>query len=311
MRRLLAVFAVLVAVWITSIACGFSSENGPTAPVTVNELEAAAALEEAAARTAAIAFLQAYVDAPSDGVDRLRKLSAARDLRRWARWLGVQNREFPGRQVGQLELSAVRGSSRVPIEERPGDLVRDIDVDATATFRLTPRMGDALVTSRSLNGPVRVVHTGPGQWLIFEFTRDGIPLTRGFEVLRPPVVDRLSGLTVTLDSFVSVPVWQFDLVVRLRTAPVTLDASDAMLVDRAGAVIARANVVTRSIATVRPTGEVQGLVTFDPLSSSHGLTLRLGFRADHRGDQPTRVVELALSGRIDPVPITAPSSPGP
>ena len=303
MRRLLAVFAVLVAVYTTSAACGFSSEGGPTGPVTVNELEAAAALEEAAARTAAIAFLQAYVDAPHDGVARLRELSAARDLRRWARWLGVQNRELPGRQDGELELSAVGGSTRVPIEARPGDLVRDIEVDATAWFRLTPRTGEPLVTSRVLDGPVRVVHTGPGQWQVFEVTRDGVPLTREFEVLRPPITARSGGLTVTLDSFVSVPVWQFDLIVHPEATPITLDASDAELIDRAGVVVARANVVTRSIAAPRRPGDVEGFVTFDPLSSSRGLTLRLRFIADHR----EHVVKLELTGRIDPLPVAAPS----
>jgi hypothetical protein len=293
---------MLLAASTASAACG--SSEAPRAPVTTDQLEPAAALEETAARTAAIEFLHAYVDAPQDGIGRLRELSAARDLRRWARWLGVQNRELPGRLVGRLELSAVGGSVRVPIEDRPGDLVRDIEVVATASFRLTPKTGDDVATSRILDGPMRVVHTGPGRWLVFELTRDGIPLTRTFEVVTPPITDRSGGrLSVTVDSFVSVPVWQFDLVVRLDGRPITLHRSDAMLIDRTGDVVARANVVTRSIARVREGGEVEGLVTFDPLPSPRGLTLRLRFAS---GQRPL-VVELDLAGRIDPLPLAEPA----
>jgi hypothetical protein len=195
----------------------------------------------------------------------------------------------------------------VPVKDQPPDILRQVEVRATLTTNLTPDTGKATSITRVLDGPVQLFHDGPGSWLVLNLTRDGVPLSLEFQAFAPPPTFEVGpSFTVTLGSFVSVPEWQFGIGADLRSGPpVTLEPSDAALVDADGDVVARASVVTRSIATIAPGRSVEGLVTFRPQPTIEGLTLRLTFHARPR----VAPLEVALEGLIDPDHIPPASTP--
>jgi hypothetical protein len=302
MRRLVALFALPLIV-----ASCTAGPNEPSAPVAIGQLSPSGAIEEAAARAATVDFLRAYADVPTEGVGPLRDLAAPPWLRSWAHWLFVQDREFPGDLKNTLDLISVGSTAVVPVKDQPPDILRQVEIQATLTTDLTTDDGNGSTITRVLDGPVQLLHAGPGSWLVLNFTRDGVPLSLEFQSFAPqPTFEVGPSFTVTLGSFVSVPEWQFGIRAHVRSGPpVTLEPSDAALVGADGDVVARATVVTRSVATIEPGRAVEGLVTFRPQPAIDGLTLRLTFRA-----RPSVApLEVPLEGLIDPDHIPPVSTP--
>jgi hypothetical protein len=304
MRRLVALLTLPL---ILSSACT-AGPGEPSAPVSIGELNPSGAIEEAAARAATVEFLRAYAAVPTQGVGRLRDLAGTSWLRRWAHWLFVQYREFPGELTSTLELVNVGSAVVVPVPGEPPDLVRQVEVEAALTTELRPDAGNGSTITRTLDGPVQLFHADPGSWVVINLTRDGVPLSLEFQAFTPqPMFEVGPSLSVTLGSFVSVPEWQFGVRAQVLSGPpVTLQPSDASLVDADGDVVARARVVTGSIATIAPGRPVEGLVSFRPQPAVGGLTLRLAFRS-----RPSIApLEVQLDGLVDPdriAPVSPPS----
>ena len=109
----------------------------------------------------------------------------------------------------------------------------------------------------------------------------------------------------TIDSFVSVPYWQFFIRVSSDRA-VTIAPRDAELLDAEGARVAVAREVTSSLRAIDAGAAAEGIVTFPAQASADGLTLRMTLR----GPGGATVFEFALGGLIHPIPL-ATGSPSP
>jgi hypothetical protein len=290
MRRLAA--AAVSATLLTG-SCAAPSVR-PVDPA----LPAADAGREAAVRLAVLSFLRGYADLPTAGPRALARRAGSAWMLRWVRWLDVQRRAFDGQQRGELHVGSIGPSVVVPFLEEPDVEVRRVPVEASVTFHLRPEADEPFEVTRSFRGPMLLVRTRDGDWLVTDAVRDGVPLSQAFQVIRPRVVFRADDrLVVVPDSFVATPVWQFHLQVRLRGRPaVRLRPRDARLVSAGGDVLARADVVSGSLAPLRPGRRTPAIVTFPALPSAEGVALVLRFRP--------RIPPLAipLEGLIRPLP---------
>jgi hypothetical protein len=197
---------------------------------------------------------------------------------------------------------------KIPDLPDAADVIREVILIAQVDLAATPTQGDPLSLTRVLNGPMRLVTDGSGNWRVTDFSRDGLPLSAVFQVLDDVAIRGSSGLSVVVDSFVAAPVWQFNLVISAEGGPtVRLDASEATLINRQGTEVAVAGEVTDSIQEVGPGPPAEGIVTFEPRSSARGLFLRLAFTSASGVDP---VLEFPLQGVIEPIAV-APASPSP
>jgi hypothetical protein len=306
--RLVRRAAVLLVFALTASSCA-ASLAGPGQPVAMEQLGGPLGLDVAAARETVLAFLDAYADAPADGVERLRSLVAGPDLRSWVRWLGVQNREFDGTIDGTVELRSAAFVASIPIKKAIG---AQVDLGASVAFHFAPADAPAFDRTRILDGPVTLLRTGLGQWKIVDVTRDGSSMDAGITRLqgRPHVLGRVS---VRLDSlFRFVPNWQFNVVVTNRTnGTVGLDpAASALVVRGAGGAQAVTTVPSVSLAAIPPGATVEGLIAVPYQQTARGRVLTLPFVS---GDGTVRRFAFKLSGLIPqlPAPSTGAGSPSP
>ncbi len=196
-----------------------------------------------------------------------------------------------------FEVSSVPGS---------GALLREVDVRATITFTFTPDHGNPISLSRSLDGPMALLFDElRGTWNVLDFTRDGIPLSGAFEVVAKRARVSVGGTDIAIDSFVSVPYWQFFLRVSSDHA-VRLASRDIGLIDADGARVSDARDVTSSLRRIAAGGSAEGIVTFPAQADADGLTLRMSLRG--RGGAET--FDFALTDLIHPVPVVT-GSPSP
>jgi hypothetical protein len=146
-----------------------------------------------------------------------------------------------------------------------------------------------------------------GTWNVLDFTRDGIPLSQTFEIVAKSAAVSRSGTDVAIDSFVSVPYWQFFLRVS-SDRTVRLAPHDVELLDADGARVAVAREVTSSLRKIGPGPYAEGIVTFPAQATADGLTLRMTLR----GSDGVRAFVFKLGGLIHPVAIvTGSPSPSP
>ena len=276
--------------------------------VSAGDVAGAPAGDEAGARAAAIGFLEAYADLPIDGPAALRLRSGPAWMQRWVTWLEVQRQEFEGGQQGALELRTVGAATPLPILDRPGDVVRQVSVDAFVTFDLDPSRGEPFQVVRSFGGPMLLVRTPDGAWLVTDFVRDGIPMSIAFQVIEPAETFGDERVEVELDSFVAAPVWQLHLRIRVGDSPdVSLTEDDVALVGADGTVVDHADVVSPSLGSMTAGARVPGIVTFPPQPDAAGLSLRLSFRSS----TTIEPILIPLDGLIEPLPIAVSGSPSP
>jgi hypothetical protein len=300
LRRL---FPLVVPVAVLLGACS-PSPDGPARPLAPDQVVAVDGLKAAGAREAAMRFVRAYAAAADDDAEALGALVGTPLLQKWVHWLRVQNQEFPGTISGSVLQGEVGPAVPFSIESVPGsdEILRQVDVRASVTFENLPNDGQPFSVTRSLDGPMRLIQDRDGLWHVADFTRDGIPLSRSFE-MPEDVVALVEGVRVSLDSFLSVPYWQFGLVVTSQ-GPIHLTVEGTTLVNGSGAEV-RADAVSASLERVPASGTVEGLVTFPAQPSASGVSLRI--RVARPGDAAL-VLQMPLEGVIDPVP-TAPASP--
>ncbi|MGH2597192.1 MAG: hypothetical protein ACRDH7_14700 [Actinomycetota bacterium] len=304
MRGRLAPAVLMVA--LVAAACG-PSISGPNQPAAPDQVTPDDAVRAAGARAAARAFVQAYADATSGGSAALGRLAGTDRLRAWVHWLGVQNDQFPGTISGSVEADEIGPAAPFAVSSVPGSetILRQVDVQATVTFSLRPTTGTAVSETRSLDGPMRLIFDERDvSWKVLDFTRDGVPFSRSFEIVKHATAT-LGGTAVTIDSFVSVPYWEFFLRVT-SDAPAGLTRSGAELVNTSGRRVASANDITSSLQDVSAGSPVEGIVTFPIQPNAEGLTLRLRLH----GLNGVEAFEFVLSGIIHPIPVTT-ASPSP
>ena len=296
----------LLTLALVAVACG-PSISGPTQPAAPDQVTPDDAVKAAGARAAARAFVQAYADDTGSRTVELEQLAWTDRLRAWVHWLGVQNDQFPGAISGSVEHDEIGPASPFAVSSVPGSetILRQVDVQATITFSLQPTSGTPVSVSRSLDGPMRLIfNEQDGSWRVLDFTRDGVPFSQSFEIVKQATAT-LGGTKVTIDSFVSIPYWEFFLRVR-SDGPVGLASSGAELLGADGRRVASANEITTSLQHVEGGRTVEGIVTFPIQPNADGLTLRLHVHAPGG----VEVFEFVLSGLIHPIPVI-PSSPSP
>ncbi len=299
--------AALLVVATFVVACS-ASPTGPTGPAAPDQVTPDDAVKAAGARATAAAFVRAYASDTGADPRTLARLVEGKRLQRWVHWLGVQDREFPGTISGAVENDQIGPAAPFEVSSVPGSgaFLRDVDVQAAITFSFQPDHGKTITLSRSLDGPMRLLYDDArGTWGVLDFTRDGIPLSQTFEIVADRVRGPGGGAEVTLDSFVSVPYWQFFVRVSSDRAG-TIAPRDVELLDAGGAQAAVAQDVTSSLRAIDAGGTAEGIVTLPAQASADGLTLRMTLR----GSGGAAVFEFALGGLIHPVPL-ATGSPSP
>ena len=241
-------------------------------------------------RGTAAAFVDAYAAAGQDRASALRGLVAGRTLPTWAHWMGVQNEQFPGTIVGGATVAVVgpaHGASLVDVttDDR---FVREVDLVAQVDLQATPTQGEPIPLTWVLDGPMLFVTDPRGDWKVTDFHRDGIPMSVIFQVVDE--VDLADGprVQVSLDSFVAVPTWQFNLVVTVeRGSPIALSAGGVTLVDGAGDVVEEAGEVTEGLSSIEAGAPAEGVVAFRARSDATGLLLRLRVPITRAGERTT------------------------
>ncbi len=298
MRRALPAIALIVL-----IAAGCSTSVGPTQPGAPDQVTPDDAVKATGARAAAFAFVQAYADETGADVAALEGLVGTKRLHRWAHWLRVQNREFPGSIAGSVAGAQVGPAAPFSVSSVPGSesILRQVDVSATVTFRFEPTSGDPISVERSLDGPMRLVlDPADGSWKVLDFTRDGLPLSAAFETVKGATIT-MDGITIVLDAFLSEPYWEFFLTASGDRA-FGLTAEGTALSSDGKPILAQT--VTRSLAHVAADSEAEGIATFAPQPSAAGLALRIRLTTS-RG---VVLLSVSLDDLIHPIPLAAASA---
>jgi len=301
-----AVLAVSLLALLASACIG--STTGPTRPAAPDRVAPDDAVKATGARAAAAAFVRAYARDTGADVADLRRLVGTSRLRSWAHWLGVQNDAFPGTITGTVVGDEIGPAAPFSVPGVPGSesILRQVDVRATVTFRLEPAKGAPFSVTRSLDGPMRLVQDpSDGGWRVLDFTRDGIPLSRVFEVVENGTA-AADGIRLTIDAFVSAPYWEF-LVSVSGDRPFGLTPKGTELTGSDGARVASARALTASLGRVRAGRRVEGIATFSPQPSAEGLTLSV--RVVATGGAVS--LEIPLSNLIQPIPLTTSPTPSP
>ncbi len=280
MRRALA--PVIAALVMAASACA-SPVDGPASPAPAAELRGAPALLQAQVRGTALRFVEAY-RATVLGGDDLEGLAATPLMRRFAYWLGVTNRAFPGDISATSTVNALGPATAISDDGRVLEVQLSAQVDVVAQ----PSEGEPLQFSVPLDGPVRLAATEPGTWRVIDFVRFGVPMSGAFLPL-DRVYER-PGVRLTLDAFGGVPTWSFFVRVA-ATGPqvLTLDEADVTLVDARGRVVGKAIEVSSPLLEIAPGGYIDGALTFEPIADERGISLRID-----------------LGGPGDPVPLEIP-----
>ena len=264
-RRLAGVFAALVA---TTSACA-SPVQGPASPAPPADLRGAPALLQAQVRATTLRFVESY-RATVLGGDDLEDMAATPLMRRFAYWLGVTNRAFPGEITATSVVNGLGPATAIA----DGGRVLEVQLSAQVDVVAQPPEGEPLQFSVPLDGPVRLGATEPGAWRVIDFVRFGVPMSGAFLTL-DRVFER-PGVRLTLDSFGGVPTWSF--FVRIQaTGPrvLTLDEADVTLIDAGGDVVGEAIEVSAPLLEIAPGGHIDGALTFEPLEDVHRVSLRL------------------------------------
>jgi hypothetical protein len=279
--------------------------DGPAAPIAVEQVGDAPALEASAARAAVVDFVSAYAASPTEGVGALAQSVASPELLSWVRWLDVQHREFDGAIDA---VADVRDVEFVGAIEEDRARIAQVALSASVVFQVDPDDDDAFELVRILDGAVALTRTDGATYKVFDLQRDGVRMSEGIQTFRDEVRTE-QHVKVRLDSlFMFPPNWQFNVVIRnSATEPLFLDADSAGLYVEEGDSFQRVPpVISGPLEVVPPTSKVEGILAFplQPTASSRVLTLayRLG-----RGERSEALFEFPLEGLVTSVPPPPPT----
>jgi hypothetical protein len=288
------------------VACG-PDPQGPQAPIAMEQVVDAPALDASAARQTVVDFIDAYAASPTEGVGALAQLVAGPELGAWVRWLDVQHREFGGSIHAVADVRDVEfiGS----IDAGPARRAQ-VGLSASVTFLFEPTEAENFELSRILDGLV-LLRTDGGAYRVMDLQRDGVPMTAGIELFREETRSE-GNVDVTLDSlFMFPPNWQFNVVVRNSGPdPLILDPDlVGLYVGGAGGFERVEPVLTRSLALVPPGTQAEGILAFRAQESATDRVLSLAYgsgrdllRFDFPLDQLVTVVPPPPPTAAEPEP---------
>jgi hypothetical protein len=262
------------------LVCAAVACAAPTSEVRPNALEQISptlGLDVAAARQAAISFVQAYARADEDGAAALRALAGTPAMLRWAEWVGVQAEQFPGEIIGRADVERVAFVGFLRIEAADA-LGAHVDLDATVSLTFAPEEGEPARRVRVFRGPVALFRRDLGDWGVLNAFRDGLSMDDEIHLVDQRASAR--GVAVELDSvFTFRPEWSVNLVLSNATRRrITLFPPDAAIVDREGGRVAGL-AGTPNLRGIPPgTRGMPGILTFPALPSVRGRTLVLPVR---------------------------------
>ena len=255
-----------------------SGPVGPRAPLPSSApLSPALGVQDAAARGAAIRFLQAYASASQDGGDALIGIVAGPLGERWAHSVTLQNVLEPG-YTGTADITSVGAPQLQP----PGQGSRAVEVvvEVRATVTLRPPAGSggsAAPVVRSFDGPMTLAQTGPAEWRVVSFNRDGAKLEDFFKVYSGEITR--NAVTVHVDSLIMTDTtWRFDVQVSNDgDRGISIDERNTiLLVDRTA--------LARAVATfpgpIQPGGSQEGFLSFPPQTNPGEYALQIEFTTD-------------------------------
>ena len=272
---------LLSAAFALVIACS-PEVGGPASPAPAVTLRGTPAMLQTQARGAALRFVEAY-RATVLGGDDLEALAATPLMRRFAYWLAVTNRAFPGDIVATSTVSEVGPAVSVGADGQ----VLDVELAAQVDVVAQPPEGDPLQLSVPLVGPVRLAATAPGTWRVIDFVRFGRPVSGAYVPL--DLMYERPGLRITLDSFGVVPTWSFFVrIAAIGQKALTLAEADVSLVGIDGEVVGEVVEVSVPLLQVAPGDRIDGALSFEPLNRIRGVSLRIDF-AGARGPDPLEI----------------------
>jgi hypothetical protein len=274
--------------------------EGPADPIAVEQFSAGTALDASASRQAVVDFVDAYAASPTEGAVALANLVAGPKLSSWVRWLNVQHREFTGTIAASADIRDVEFVGEVTTERET--MAAQVGLSASVTFQFSPEGAAAFDRARILDGPVTLVRAANGAYLVYDLSRDGVPMSDGIQLFQDQL-DRQDHVRVVMDSlFMFPPNWQFNVVIEnLGTRPLVIDPAEAGLyVDD----VRVDGVTTRSLLEIAPGQTIDGILAFPVQDSAEGRVLTLAYRV---GDEPLRF-EFPLNGLVTVIPPPAPGS---
>jgi hypothetical protein len=270
-RRILFLLGSLLVL----VACG-PDPQGPQAPIAMEQVVEAPALDASAARQAVVDFVDAYAASPTEGVGALAQLVVGPELGSWVRWLNVQHREFGGSIDAVADVRDVEFIGSVDARRAMG---AQVGLSASVTFLFEPLDEEAFERARILDGLVTLLQTEKGSYRVIDLQRDGVPMSAGIELFREET--RSEGAAeATLDSlFMFPPNWQFNVVVRNSGGtPLILEPDLVGLYVEGAAGFERLEpVITGSLALVPPGMDAEGILAFPLQDSAQGRVLTLAY----------------------------------
>jgi hypothetical protein len=275
-RRILFLLGSLLVL----VACG-PDPQGPQAPIAMEQVVEAPALDASAARQAVVDFVDAYAASPTEGVGALAQLVVGPELGSWVRWLNVQHREFGGSIDAVADVRDVEFIGSVDARRAMG---AQVGLSASVTFLFEPLDEEAFERARILDGLVTLLQTEKGSYRVIDLQRDGVPMSAGIELFREET--RSEGAAeATLDSlFMFPPNWQFNVVVRNSGGtPLILEPDLVGLYVEGAAGFERLEpVITGSLALVPPGMDAEGILAFPLQDSAQGRVLTLAYRSGRK-----------------------------
>ena len=106
---------LLVLLGTLAASCSPASSEGPARPAGLDEHGGSPAILQAQVRAATLRFVEAYRDAVLGG-DDLGAVTGNALLRRWAFWVGVTNRAFPGEITATTTIGGIGPAALVSSE---------------------------------------------------------------------------------------------------------------------------------------------------------------------------------------------------
>ncbi len=288
--------APLIALMLVAGACTPQPE-GPADPIAIEQFTAGTALDASASRQAVVDFVAAYAASPTEGAGPLAELVAGPKLASWVRWLNVQHREFTGTISASTDIRDVEFVGEVTQRET---MAAQVGLSASVTFQFAPDGAAAFDRARILDGPVTLVRADTGAYLVYDLSRDGVPMSDGIQLFKNEVAKQ-GHVRVLLDSlFMFAPNWQFNIVIQNPgSEPLTLDPDGLGLFVGSSRVD---GVLTGSLAKIPPGATVDGIVAFPVQDSADGRVLTLVYQS---GGETLRF-EFPLEGLVTVIPPAAP-----
>jgi len=295
--------ASFLLISIVLAACA-AQPDGPAAPIAMEQVTEAPALDASAARQAVVDFVRAYAASPTEGVGALSQMVAGPELASWVRWLDVQHREFVGTIRAEADVRDVEFVGAIDAQRATG---AQVGLSASVLFSFTPENAEAFELGRILDGSVALIRTEVGTYKVIDLQRDGVRMSEGIQLFRGESRSE-SGVDVVLDSlFMFPPNWQFNILIsNPGPEPLFLDPETVGLYVAVTDGFERLEpVLTGSLTVVPPGTDVAGILAFPLQSTATGRVLTLGYR-EGRGRDVLRF-DFPLDDLVNVVPPPPPT----